>query len=170
VPINPPPLLGLRWAIKRSFLDYIERSPGGRGSLADGAVATADREIVFAPDARSSASTPDNGRTLAFRGTATFIAYSGALLVPIANPEVRLEGTKGELTVVDPFHPGSTARLRFASFAIDDHLLAEGFEHWAASDVRLASEGCALFNNVYPDATPLEPLTIIVRGPTNTAD
>lgn len=161
------PLLGLRWAIKRSFLDYIARAPGGRGALADGAVATQDREIIFAPEAVATSPT---GRILSFRGTATFSAHSGALLVPIANPRAKLHGKTGVLTVADPFDREGERRLKLAVFEIDDHVIADGYEHWAASDVKLAPEACVLFNSVYPEFTPLDPLTIILAAATGTHD
>jgi hypothetical protein len=158
--MTPTPLLGLRWAIKRSFFDYIARAPGGRGSLTDGAVATGDKEIVFAPVPPPPLAEP--GKVLAFRGTATFSAHSGALLVPIADPWAIIRETEGEIMIIDPFQREGTARLKLASFAVAEHLVADGYEHWAATDVRLAPEACELFNNVYPAAAPLEPLTIIV--------
>jgi hypothetical protein len=156
----PTPLLGLRWAIKRSFLEYIARAPGGRGSLTDGAVATGNKEIVFAPAPPPALSETDVA--LAFRGTATFSAHSGALLVPIADPWAIIRETEGEITIVDPFQREGTARLKLASFGVAEHLVADGYEHWAATDVRLAPEACELFNNVYPAAAPLAPFTIIV--------
>jgi hypothetical protein len=162
--MNSVPLVGLRWALKRSFLDYIERAPGGRGALSDGAVATEFKEIVFAPDTLSPPASPGHGLLLAFRGTVTFSAHAGLLLVPIANPWVLIAEGQGELTVHDPFQREGVARLKLATFDIDDHVVADGFEHWAATNVRLAPEGCPLFNNVYPASELLEPLTIIIPG------
>ena len=156
------PLLGLRWAIKRSFLDYIARSPGGGGTLSDGAVATGSREVVFAPDPRRPPVFGAEGAVHAFQGAVTFTAHFGSLLVKIANPWVTIRGGQGELTVLDPFRLGHSVRLRVAAFGIDDHLIADGFDHWFATDVRLAPEGCGLFNDVYLAGAPLEPITIIV--------
>jgi hypothetical protein len=159
--MTPAPLLGLRWAIKRSFLDYIARAPGGRGALTDGAVATPDREIIFSPEAIDRTPT---GKILSFRGTATFSAHSGALLVPIKNPRAELHGDTGVLTVADPFDREGKKRLNLALFEIGDHLVADGYEHFAASNVKLAPEACGLFNSVYPEFTPLDPLTIILAA------
>lgn len=168
--MSPAPLLGLRWAIKRSFLDYIARAPGGRGSLTDGAVATEDKEIVFGPYPLSSPVPVEPDRLLTFRGVATFSAHSGALLVPIANPWVTIQGTSGVLTIVDPFHREGAARMNLARFDVDEHVVAEGFEHWAATNVQLAPEACELFNNVYPASELLEPLTIILPLAAHTQD
>jgi hypothetical protein len=139
----PSPLLGLRWSIKLSFLDYIARAPGGRGALTGGALATDSREIVFVPDGDGQS---DSARLLKFRGTVTFTAYSGALLV----------------TVLDPFDREGHERLKLADFEVATHVIVDGYEHWAATNVSLASNACALFNNVYPPCTSLESLTIIV--------
>lgn len=160
--MNPVPLVGLRWAIKRSFLDYIARVPGGTGSLSEGAVATELKEVVFPPEAVPTHVPGQAGTTLAFRGTITFRAYSGALYVRIGNPRVAIRLGHGELTVLDPFQPEGNARLRLATFDIKNHLIDAGFEHWAASNVRLAQEGRELFNEVYPESELLEPFTIII--------
>jgi len=156
------PLLGLRWALKRSFLDYIARSPGGGGTLGDGAVALESREVVFAPDPRYPPDTGPDGAVHAFRGAVTFRAHFGALLVRIADPWVTIRDLQGELTVLDSSGRDPVARVRLATFVVADHLIADGFAHWAARDVRLAPEGRGLFNDVYPADEPLEPLTIIV--------
>lgn len=156
------PLVGLRWALKLSFLDYISRAPGGSGSLSDGAVATENRQVVFQPDLRHETAPDQQGRFYAFRGTVTFRAYSGALLVKITDPWVTIADGHGELTVVDPFQRESDVRLSLATFDIDNHLIDAGFEHWAANNVRLAREGCELFNDVYPESELLEPITIIL--------
>jgi len=160
--MNLPHLIGLRWALKRSFLDYIAWAPGGRGSLSDGATATELKEIVFQPDLRDPSTPARDGTFRAFRGTVTFSAHSGMLLVRIANPWITIHEKRGELTVLDPFQREGEARLRLATFDIDGHAIVDGFEHWTATDVRLAPEGCTLFNDVYPADEPLEPLTIIV--------
>jgi hypothetical protein len=160
--MNSSPQVGLRWAIKRSFLEYIGRAPGGRGTLSDDAVVTEATEVVFTPDLGNPPPPAQEGTVLAFRGAVTFSAHFGMLLVRIANPWVTIQGTHGELTVLDPFQREGDARLRLATFEIDGHAIADGFERWTAADVRLAPEGCTLFNDVYPAAEPLEPLTIIV--------
>lgn len=156
------PLVGLRWALKRSFLDYIARTPGGRGSLSDGAVATELKEIVFGPDLGDRAASAQEGVFHAFRGTVTFTGHFGMLFVRISNPWVTIKAEQGELTIVDPFEQGGDARLRLATFIVDGHGIADGFEYWTAADVRLAPEASALFNDVYPADSPLEPLAIIV--------
>lgn len=157
-------LVGLRWAIKGSFLDYIARAPGGTGALSDGALATETRQVVFGPDGEQRLTADHDGRSLAFRGTVTFKAYSGVLFVRISNPAVTINDGIGELTVVDPFNGEGEQRLRLATFEIEDHLIVDGFEHWAASNVRLAQEGRELFNDVYPAGELLEPITIIVAN------
>lgn len=156
------PLLGIRWAIKRSFVDYISRSPGGIATLAGGAVATADKEIVFTPVACPGTGRGSSGRHMAFGGSVTFRAHGGALVVPIADPAIVIRDSGGDLTITDPFQQDCQARLTIAHFLIADYLVDAGYEHWAATNVQLASEGCALFNNVYPAGELLEQLTVIV--------
>lgn len=156
------PLIGLRWALKRSFLDYIARAPGGRGVLSDGAGATADREILFKHDARQISSPLQEGVFHAFRGAVTFSGHAGMLFVRISSPWIIIREKQGQLTTLDPFQRRGGTRLRLAVFDVDAHAISGDFECWTAVDVRLAPEACALFNDVYPAGEPLEPLTIIV--------
>jgi len=166
--MSAPPPIGLRWALKRSFLEYISRAPDGRGTIGAGATVTSLNEIVFEPDRRDLPTSPAAATFHAFRGAVTFSAHFGMLVVRIADPWVTIDGNLGDLTVLDPYqHPERDARLRLASFEIDDHKITDGLEHWAATVVRLAPEGCALFNDVYEEGVLLEPLTIIV--PTRSA-
>jgi hypothetical protein len=154
--------VGLRWALKRSFLEYIARAPGGRGSLGDGATATDLNEIVFQPDLVEPPESVQGGTFRAFRGTATFSGHFGMLLVRIASPWITIHEMRGELTVLDPFQRQEGARLRLATFDIDNHTIVDGFERWTAAEVRLAPEARELFNDVYPAGEALEPLTITV--------
>jgi hypothetical protein len=164
------PLVGLRWALKRSFLDYIARAPGGKGSLSDGAITTELKEIVFGPDLRNPPEAAQEGIFLAFRGTVTFTGHFGMLFVRISNPWITIQEGRGELTILDPFQEEVDTRLRLATFTIDDHGIADGFEYWTAAEVRLAPEGCTLFNDVYPAAEPLEPLAIVVPASASRVD
>jgi len=168
--VSASPQLGLSWALKHSFLQYISRAPGGRGSLTDGATATELDEIVFEPDPRAHAARPDADTFRAFRGIVMFSAHHGMLLVRIADPWVTIDDGRGELTVLDPYQREGDARLRLAVFGMDDHTIADGFERWSATDVRLAPEGCMLFNDVYPEGEPLEPLTITLRTAASLTD
>lgn len=168
-PSLPGPV-GLRWALKRSFLEYIARAPGGRGSLGDGAIATDLNEIVFEPDLVEPPELAQGETFRAFRGTATFSGHFGMLLVRIASPWVTIHENSGELTVLDPFQRQGDARLRLATFDIDSHTVADGFEHWTAVDVRLAPEACELFNDVYPAGEALEPLTITLPAASSRID
>ena len=166
--MSAPPPIGLRWALKRSFLEYISRAPDGRGTIGAGATVTSLNEIVFEPDRRDLPTSPAAATFHAFRGAVTFSAHFGMLVVRIADPWVTIDGDLGDLTVLDPWQQTEgSARLRLASFEIDDHRITDGLEHWTAAIVRLASEGCALFNDVYEAGVLLEPLTIIL--PTRSA-
>lgn len=160
--MNPPLLPGLRWALKRSFLEYIGHAPGGRGSLSDGATATELKEILFQPDLAHAPAATQEVIFRAFRGTVVFSAHFGMLSVRISNPRVTITEKQGELTILDPFRQEGDARLLLVTFTIEGHGVLEGFEYWTASDVRLAPEACALFNDVYPANAPFEPLAIVV--------
>jgi hypothetical protein len=111
------PLVGLRWALKRSFLDYIARAPGGAGSLSDGAVATELKEIVFGPDLRDPPEATE-GIFLAFRGTVTFTGHFGMLFVRISNPWVTIQEERGEITILDPLQEEGAARLRLSLLTV----------------------------------------------------
>ena len=158
---TPPQLIGLKWALKRTFLAYIAHAPGGKATLSGGAAATSLQEILFESDSRDL-SKGDAGITfLAFRGVAAFTAYYGMLAVRIADPWVTMEGDHGSLTVLDPAQPPEgDARLELATFDLAGHTISDGLELWTAAGVKLTPEGCSLFNDAYQVGESLEPFTI----------
>lgn len=45
---------GLRWGLKKSFLDYVFRMPDGQGSVGEGAVPVGDGDLFFEHDAATA--------------------------------------------------------------------------------------------------------------------
>jgi len=152
-------LPGLRWSIKRSFVDYISHAPGGRATLRDGAFATGSREVVFPYDA--SQGDGESPKSPWFRGGVVFSAHSGVLLVRVDSPQVELSGRGGALTIADPFDRSGQARRLLATFDVGCERLGP-FERWTGTAVRLAPESTALFNEVYPAGAEFDPLTIVL--------
>ncbi|HTU29542.1 MAG TPA: HtaA domain-containing protein [Solirubrobacteraceae bacterium] len=146
-------LLGLRWAIKRSFVAYISHAPGSQ-------------EIVFPYNPGPNCGQPSG--SLRFGGTVAFSAHAGALLVQVASPHVELNGSGGSLTIADPFDRSGRARRLLANFDVGYERLGP-FERWTGTAVRLAPEATALFNEVYPADAEFDPLTVVlpVQRPTS---
>ncbi len=158
--MTTPTLSGLRWAIKYSFLEYISRMPDGKGSVSDGARPAERSELVFEPDPTPHPVPEGADRLLAFRGDVRFAGHYGMLFVRICDPWVVLRGTQAELTVVDPYKPEEDPRVRLVTFELPEASREGEFEVWRIPDVRLAAEGCGLFNDVYPEGEPFEQIAI----------
>jgi hypothetical protein len=150
--------IGLRWAIKRSFVAYISKAPGGRATVRDGAFATADGEVVFPFD---HAEVDPPARSLFFSGGVVFSAHSGLLHIPLDSPRIDLNADEGALTVVDPFDQSGEARRLVATFEFSHERIGP-FEHWRGTSVQLASESTELFNGVYPVAEQLDRLSVVL--------
>ncbi|WP_440899664.1 HtaA domain-containing protein [Actinosynnema sp.] len=152
---------GLRWAIKRSFVDYVLRMPDGRAGAGEGAHPLEGGEIRYeAGEPREV----DGALVLPFRGDVRFAGHFGMLYVRIADPEVTIRDGKAELTIADPYLK-SEERTRLVTFTAVPLDAGPGESAWSASDVVLAPEGVELFNDVYQAGEPFEPLEIRVPAP-----
>lgn len=156
-PTTPAP--GLRWAVKRSFVDYVRRMPDGRAAVADGAKPVEDDQILFAPDP-SVASPDDVDRFWAFTGQVWFDGHGGLLFVQVSAPWIAVRGDTAELSVADTLTGGrrSLVTLRLEPGPSP----AEGVEVWNGTDVALAQPGVEVFNEVYPPGEPFEELTVVI--------
>jgi hypothetical protein len=153
---------GLRWGIKRSFIDYVRRMPDGRGWVGDGATPLGSHEIVYAPEA---AEPGDGGgaRSWTFRGDVRFSGHAGMLFVQVAAPILTLlDGLDGtaRLTVATPAGSAGPERLPLVTLRLRREPAPDGIEVWSGKDVRLTESGTALFDDVYPAGEPFDPLTV----------
>lgn len=158
----PRPPFGLRWGIKRSFLDYIRRMPDGQGSLADGARAVGEDEILFAPAALQLGSDPDGTatRTWSFRGEVRFSGHFGMLALRLGSPALTVRGSTAELTIAGAPEDGEDGRLPLVTLDLVQQPAPDGIEIWHGTEVRLTAVATPLFNGTYPEGEPFEPLTV----------
>lgn len=142
------PMLGLRWGIKQSLLEYVLRMPGGRVAFGGGASATPDDELLFPPDAAVS--------PYAFRGEVMLVGHGGLLDIRFGAPRLAFTGERGSLTAQIGADP--SVRLTLVTFEIAARRQEVGRDVLAATAVRLAPEAVDLFGGVYPPGEPFEPL------------
>jgi hypothetical protein len=161
----PPEVpFGLRWGIKKSFIDYVRRMPDGKGWVGDGAMPMGSHEILYAPDGAGRRPLDDGTveRFWTFRGDVRFSGHAGMLFVQVASPVLtEVEGV-AQLTVVNPDGTDGPERLSLVTLRLDRGPAPDGFELWNGTDVRLTEAGTALFNDVYPPGEQLEPLTVVL--------
>jgi hypothetical protein len=121
---------GLRWGIKRSFIEYVRRMPDGRGRIGDGAIPVGSDEVFFSLDdgfagddgKPAAVEQIDGGTLFALRGDVLFSGHFGFLAVRTARPRLLLNGASSMLTVETDADPASriplvTAELDLCSFA-----------------------------------------------------
>ena len=123
------PPYGLRWAIKRSFVDYLRRMPDGRAVVGAGAFSLGD-EIVFPPEAAGRRTAPDGTaeRYWTFLGDVRFSGHFGMLSVQFAAPRIDLRGDRGELSIAD-----GEARLSLVTLRVAPGPADEEVERWAGT-------------------------------------
>ncbi len=152
---------GLRWGIKGSFVDYVRRMPDGRGSVGNGAhpVGTGDLFYEYDEEASSEASGPDL-QVWAFKGDVRFSGHYGMLFVRVARPRLELRGTAAVLTIEDPQAREDAPRVPLVTATMQRVASRDGTQVWGSDDVALTAEGVALFNDVYAEGEPFEPLVV----------
>lgn len=156
---QPSVPLGLRWGIKRSFVEYIGRMADGAGSVGNGAVSVGEQEVLFAPGSVRREHGADGAaqETWAFRGEVRFSGHFGMLSVRLAAPVLTVRGGAAELTV-----DGASGddRLPLVTLRLDRLPAPDGLEIWSGTDVTLTEAATGLFNGSYPAGEPFEPLTV----------
>lgn len=154
-------LVGLHWGIKASFMNYMAAMPDSQASAVGGATPTAGNLLVWEP-AGSPPSKPNTDLVLAFRGDVRFTGHGGLLSVRLADPCITTRGGEAVLTVLDPSRADPARRLRLACLTLETRPASGRLRIWLSKDVRLAEEGTALFNDVYPAGEQMEPLAIFL--------
>ncbi len=143
---------GLRWAIKRSLLEYVARMPGGLLAVGAGAATAPDGEVLFPPE--------EGGAPYAFSGEVRLAGHGGLLDIRFGAPRLAIAGDRGELTAQIGAVPSD--RLTLMTFEVAARRRADDVEVVAATDVLLAVDAVDLFGGVYPPGEPFEPLLAAV--------
>ncbi|KAB1645134.1 HtaA domain-containing protein [Gulosibacter chungangensis] len=147
----PATARGMLWGIKRSFLEYVSRMPDSAMSVTDGAVDTS-LGFIF-PVADAAGFDPARGEgSLVFAGDVRMRGHAGMLAVRVADPIVTVGANGARLTVTDV----SGNPLHIANLGAPRRAPGGGIELPA----QLAADAVPYFNDVYPEGTELDPLTI----------
>jgi len=158
---------GLRWLIKRSFLQYVARTSDGQCSTTDGASVVNDNVFLF--ESNSATVSPGNAAVRAsFTGDVRFSGHHGFMFVRIADPQIEVTDGIGSLSVIDYLTPEADSRRDLVTFKAQ--LIESNDEPLAVlvgTDVRLTIEGAELFNDVYPPGEPFEDLEAQLIHPTS---
>lgn len=149
----------LRWAIKRSFVDYVMRMPDGRGWVIEGATSTESNEFVF--EWAGSESADDGSQVWKFRGEVGMYGHSGMLLVRITDPWLTVRGERATLSVGDPLeeHGG---RFDLATLELTPADVPSNGAAWAGDPVQLTAKATSTFNDVYAPGELFEPLLVLL--------
>ncbi|MFJ9387786.1 HtaA domain-containing protein [Nocardioides sp. NPDC101246] len=151
---------GLRWGIKASFVDYVRRMPDGKGSVGDGAVPVGTGDLFYSYDPAASSTGGDGHQVWAFRGDVRFSGHYGMLFVRIAHPRLEVDGSRAVLTIEDPEARQDAPRVPLVTARLQELPTEDGTIAWGADQVALTAEGVALFNDVYAEGEPFEPLVV----------
>lgn len=150
---------GLRWAIKRSFVNYVFRMPDGGGWATDGASAVEGNVLVY--ELVGCEATDTGGQRWAFRGDVRFSGHGGVLFVRIADPVLTIVGNNATLSVLDPYQEnGNGARIDLVTVELSLVETADGLMTWTGDPVRLTAAGVKVFNDVYAEGDLFEPLVV----------
>jgi hypothetical protein len=153
-----PGASGLSWGILARFSEYV-RGSGGLITASDGAVVDETGMLSWPLVDRSGFE--GGAGLLRFGGTVRFVAHFGALDVPITDPEVRVDGDRGEVRIPTPGTP--QAMMPLAGFTWQRADVGEGTEAWLGLDVALADPAAPLFGGSYPGGMPLDPLIVALN-------
>lgn len=151
---------GLRWGIKASFVDYVRRMPDGKGSVGNGAVPIGAGDLFYSYDAEASTTRDDGRQIWAFRGDVRFSGHFGMLFVRIAHPRIEVDSAWSVLTIEDPEGREDAPRVPLVTARPRQVPGKDGVVVWVADEVALTAEGVALFNEVYAEGEPFEPLVV----------
>lgn len=148
--------LGMAWAVKESFVQYVQSMPDGRILLREGAAVTNTRQFYF--PFRSLDQSDGNKVVLQFGGEARFLAHHGLMSVSICNPKIKVGPDGACLSIEQGNEIVHLAHLNWPAVSVE-----EGTNMWANVPVALTSAGAAVFADSYSAGETLALLT--VRAP-----
>jgi hypothetical protein len=82
------------------------------------------------------------------------------LFVRVANPWLEIDGSSVVLSIEDPQAREDAPRVPLVTGTLQRLGAQDGTEVWGSDDVALTAEGVALFNDVYAEGEPFEPLVV----------
>lgn len=157
---DPLPPLGLSWAIKRSFLDYIGSLPDGSVSATRGATISAASAFCFSFESSDYDAARGTG-VIRFRGDVRLAGHHGMLLVRLLNPWITFTSGSGVLSISTGDGPDRAA-VGFLSPSTPSPV--NGSLVWEHVGVVISPEGSELFDGQYAAGQPMDPLTIRITG------
>ncbi|MFD6515131.1 HtaA domain-containing protein [Rhodococcus sp. NPDC060176] len=142
----------LRWSVKESLLQYVR----ALGEISYGSALVEQGDELIWPLV-ADRHEPDGTRITQYSGEMHLRAHDGLLDIVIADPEVRLAESQGQLSVRTTLD--GSQRVVIAT--LDD---VESSESGVHAQVLVTTVGSMVFGANYPSGTQLSPLTIGV-GP-----
>lgn len=139
----------LRWAVKTSFIDYIQGLSDGLIDSFDGCVQDGD-EFVFRME-----SLDESGHL--FSGGVQFTGFAGMLDVRLVDLMIEADGAQRKVTALVGAR-SIAARATIATF--DDADAIRDGERWTVTP-RLTFEGVRIFGDVYQVGAELAPMTFV---------
>lgn len=145
--------LGMAWAVKESFVQYVQSMRDGRILLREGAAVTNTRQFYF--PFRSLDHSDGHNFVLQFGGEARFLAHHGLMSVSICNPKIIVGPDGACLSIEQGNEIVHLAHLDLPAVSVED-----GINMWANVPVALTSAGAAVFADSYSAGETLAPLTM----------
>lgn len=134
----------LEWAVKPSFVAYVEALPDGTIELSDGATRATDGAFLFRGDHVAD--------HLQFQGAVHFRGHHGVLDLLIRDPRIADSAGTVELTVCV-----GAERIRFAT---GPGPLRDDGRGLAISSLATTGDGAAALGGVYSAGAALEPFRV----------
>ncbi|WP_284762085.1 HtaA domain-containing protein [Arthrobacter sp. efr-133-R2A-63] len=145
--------LGMAWAVKDSFVRYVQSMHDGRVLLREGAAVTNTRQFYF-PFGSLDESHGGNF-VLQFGGEARFLAHHGLMSVSISHPKIEVGPDGAYLSIQQGNETVRLANLDLPAVSVED-----GVSTWANIQVTLTGSGAAVFADSYSAGEILAPLTM----------
>lgn len=145
--------LGMAWAVKESFVQYVQSMRDGRILLSEGAAVTNTRQFYF--PFRSLDQSDGNNFVLQFGGEARFLAHHGLMAVSISNPTIKVGPGGAYLSIEQGNETVLLADLGLPAVSVEG-----GINMWANVSVALTTAGAAVFADSYSAGETLAPLTM----------
>lgn len=145
--------IGLAWALKPTFVDYIRSSRDGSIEIDDDAAITPNSEFHF--ELESVGSDRSLGQ-FSFKGTVRFRAHMGFLAIDLRNPRIVMDKRSAELAVED----GAGGWIHLAHVSLPEPAVEDAVTMWLEAPATLTETATDLFGGSYEAGEQLAPLTL----------